>query len=163
MDRQEFIDRVMGQEPLLYRVARSLLRQEADQLDAVQEAIAKAWAHRGDLRQPQYFTTWLTRILINECRSIRRRQARVVLVAEDWEGPEESENPWASPLDVSSALDALPEKLRLPVVLHYLEGWALRDIASSLRLPLGTVKARLHQGRKALQLELEHDKEVWHS
>ena len=160
MDRQEFIDQVTRQEPLLYRVARSLLRQEADQLDAVQEAIAKAWAHRGDLRHPQFFATWLTRILINECRGIGRRQARVTLIPEDWEGPREIENPWVSPLDVVSALDALPEKLRLPVVLHYLEGWSLGDIASSLRLPLGTVKARLHQGRKALQLELEDDEEV---
>lgn len=160
MDRQEFIQQVMRQEQLLYRIARSLLRQEADQLDAVQEAITKAWAHRGDLRQPQYFATWLTRILINECRGIGRKQARTAAALEDWQGARESENPWDSPWEVSLALDALPEKLRLPMVLHYLEGWPLGDIAASLRLPLGTVKARLHRGRKALQLELEHDEEV---
>ena len=53
------------------------------------------------------------------------------------------------------ALDALPERYRLPLVLHYLEGFSVEDIARTLRMPSGTVKYRLHQARKALRVELD--------
>ena len=56
-------------------------------------------------------------------------------------------------------LARLPEKLRLPLLLHYLEGFPLEEVARMLRLPVGTVKSRLHQGRRALRLQLEKEEE----
>lgn len=159
MTKQEFAERVLEREKTLYRTARAMLRQEADQKDAVQEAIAKAWCKRGTLRDDSMFATWLTRILINECREILRRQRRIVLI-DRWREDALVTRDAPDIGEIDEALDALPEKLRLPTVLHYMEGFPLKDIARALGIPLGTVKARLHDARKALRMELEDQKEA---
>lgn len=160
MTKQDFTERVLARERTLYRVARAVLRREADQKDAVQETVAKAWAKRNTLRDERYFATWLTRILINECTNIARRQKRVVLMRDWQEDAWTAHAEFAEPSGVSEALDAIPEALRLPTVLHYIEGFSLGEIAQMLRLPLGTVKARLHGARKALKLELTKNGEA---
>ena len=77
MTRENFAERVTAAQGRLYRVARGYLRQEADCLDAVSEAIARAWQKLATLREERYFDTWLMRILIRECVNIQRRQKRV--------------------------------------------------------------------------------------
>ena len=67
MDKQEFARRVTQMQSSLYRVAASYLRGESDRLDAVSEAIARAWEKRGTLREEAWFATWITRILIRVC------------------------------------------------------------------------------------------------
>ena len=71
MDREAFAGRVTALQGSLYRVAASYLRGESDRLDAVSEAIAKAWEKRDTLRDEALFATWLTRILIRECVNIQ--------------------------------------------------------------------------------------------
>lgn len=159
MDKQQFVTKVMDREQTLYRVARSMLRSEADQQDAVQEAVLKAWTKRNTLREEQYFATWLVRILINECKSIHLKQSRLVLMAA-WEDDSLGESHTDTHGELDAMLDTLPERLRLPVVLHYVEGFPLKDIASMLRCPQGTIKKRLFDARKALRLELEQEKEA---
>ncbi len=158
--KQDFTEQVLARERTLYRVARAMLRQEADQQDAVQETVAKAWAKRGSLRDERYFATWLTRILINECASIARRHRRIVLMHDWQEDALTASAAFDEPSGVEEALDALPEKLRLPTVLHYMEGFSLAEIGEMLHLPLGTVKARLHDARIALKLELTPNEEA---
>ena len=75
----------------LYRVAASYLRGESDRLDAVAEAIARAWEKRRTLRDEALFTTWLTRILIRVCVDMQRRQKRMILTDEVTDRPTESE------------------------------------------------------------------------
>lgn len=160
MTKHDFTEYVLAQEQTLYRVARAMLRQEADQKDAVQETVAKAWAKLGSLRDERYFATWLTRILINECTNITRRRKRIVLMR-DWEEDAlKAHAEFAEPTGIDEALDALPEKLRLPTVLHYMEGFSLSEIRELLHLPLGTVKSRLHDARITLKLELERNEEA---
>ena len=160
MTQQSFTRQVLGCERTLYRVARAMLRRPVDQQDAVQEAVAKAWAKRDTLREERYFATWLTRILINECTQIARRQRRVELMRDWQEDALTACAGFAEPSAVDAALDALPDRLRLPTVLHYLEGFSLAEIAGMLHVPLGTVKARLHTARGALRLELSNDEEA---
>lgn len=76
MDRQQFTERAQKLEARLYRIGYGLLREEQDRRDAVQEALLKAWRHCGHLKDDAYFDTWLTRIFINECTNIQRRQGR---------------------------------------------------------------------------------------
>lgn len=160
MTKHDFTEYVLAQEQTLYRVSRAMLRQEADQKDAVQETVAKAWAKLGSLRDERYFATWLTRILINECTNITRRRKRIVLMR-DWEEDAlKAHAEFAEPTGIDEALDALPEKLRLPTVLHYMEGFSLLEIRELLHLPLGTVKSRLHDARITLKLELERNEEA---
>ena len=153
MDAESFARRVEGMQGALYRVAYGLLLNRADCADAVQEALLRAWEKRASLREERYFETWLTRILINECyTALRRRRAALPL-----DGlPEPAAPPDADPA-LHDAIARLDRKLRLPVVLHYMEGYGVGDIARMLRLPSGTVKTRLARARALLRLQLSDE------
>ncbi len=76
MDKAAFTEAVLAAEPMLYRIARTMLWDESVCADAAQQAILRAWECLPSLQKPQYFRTWLTRILINECTAILRQQQR---------------------------------------------------------------------------------------
>ena len=154
MDKSEFTAAVLEAEPTLYRVAKAMLGSEHDCADAAQQAILRAWEQLGTLRNPRYFKTWLTRILINECSAILRLRQRLA--------PYEPEQAGAIPApmpddhsDLYAALLSLDEKYRLPVVLYYLEGFKTREIAALLGVPEGTVKSRLRTARELLRKDLK--------
>ena len=143
MTQTEFTQRVLTMQDRLYRVSCTLLRCEADREDAVQSALEKAWRGRFLLR--------LTRILINECYAIMRRSRRIIPMAEVGENqPAQWEAQNADEM-LCRALTALPDTLRLPIVLHYMEGMDIRTIARTLRIRESAVKSRLHRGREKLR------------
>ncbi|MBQ2955709.1 MAG: RNA polymerase sigma factor [Clostridia bacterium] len=150
MNSIEFSDHVLEMEPMLYRVAYSLLLNRTDSADAVQEALLKAWEKRRQLKEEAYFRTWLTRILINECYAMLRRRKRALPLTEL---PEPAAPPDAD-RELHDAIAHLDRKLRLPVVLHYMEGYSVSEVAEMLRLPTGTIKSQLFKARKLLRLEL---------
>ena len=147
MTQERFTEAVVDMQATLYRVSASLLRQLCDQEDAVQSAIEKAWRKRNSLRDADKFKGWMCRILINECYTLLRRQ-KWELIGEDME---QIPAPPDSDPDLYRFFQGLPEKLRLPMVLHYVEGCSLEEIAQTLRLPLGTVKSRLSRGRDKMR------------
>ena len=151
MDRDEFAQRIRAAQEKLYRITYGLLREPQDRMDAVQEAILKAWCSLPRLRDERYFDTWLVRILINECHNRQRAQARFVPLESV---PEPSQNACGNP-QLRDAILALPEKLRIPIILHYMEGYKTDEIAQMLRLPGGTVRSRLRRAREALKNMLE--------
>ena len=150
MTATEFSNQVLLMEPMLYRVAYGLLLNRTDCADAVQEALLRAWEKRNTLRDESLFRTWLTRILINECYSMLRRRKRAVPLDEV---PEPVAPPDAD-RELHDAIARLDKKLRLPVVLHYMEGYSVSEAAAILHLPAGTVKTRLFKARKILRLQL---------
>lgn len=152
LDEQTFVREVEAIERTLYRVSRSLLDSREECGDAVQEALAKAWEKRAFV-QEGYFRPWLMRIVINECHNIGRRKKRVTPVAEI----RNVETPAPDVPDdrLRAALNALPEKLRMPLVLHHLEGFTVAETARILHLPQGTVKSRLRTARERLRKEWE--------
>ena len=154
MDKQFFMDEVKAQERPLYRIARSYLYSDADAADAVQEALTRAWEKRNSLREPAFFRTWMTRILINTCKDMLRRAKRVQPVAEVPEMPvaEASRDQ-----EIRDALGALDPKLRVILTLFYLDGYSLQEIGQMLHLPQGTVKNRLFRGRKKLKELLKEE------
>lgn len=149
LDKQTFTALTLEAENTLYRVAWSILRNDADAEDAVQEAVLRAWEKLDSLREPQYFRTWLTRILIRECYRLRRAGGRIIPLEElpETAAPDKGE--------VWNELQSLPEPLRLPVLLHYVEGYSVAETGALLRIPAGTVKSRLSRARSILRLELE--------
>lgn len=150
MDDKVFTDKLLSSETMLYRIAATLLPCEADRLDVMQETALRAWQSRRSLREERYFTTWLTRILINECRSLQRRQKRMVLMDQPPDVPTLPDN---DP-ELRLMLESLPPRQREALCLFYLEGFSIREMARILRIPEGTVKYRLHEARKALKVEL---------
>lgn len=150
MDKEGFVREIEGMQRSMYRVARSILSNEADYADAVQEALLRAWESREKLREERYFRTWLTRILINECKAVIRRGRRCVPVAET---PEMPAPPKGAVREVYETLFSLKEKYRLPMTLFYCDGYSIKEIKDILRLPEGTVKSRLSRGREQFRKE----------
>ena len=166
MDRDDFGERFTAISESLYRVARSMLRAEDDCRDALCETALRAWERRGMLRNEEKFDAWVFRILINECRAIHRRRRRIVLTDTFPEASEPSGGNTAfvsipvsgahdAPTPALDALMSLGETLRLPTVLHYVEGYSVEETAAILRIPKSTVRGRLARARTALRLELE--------
>lgn len=159
MDERAFTDRALSIERRLYRVSRTLLRSDEDCRDAVQEVLLKAWRMRASLREEKYFDTWLTRIVINECRNLYRARRLTLVPAALAESVPDPGAEMPDPPDarVLRALNRLPDKLRLAVELHHIEQLGVAEIAAILRVPAGTVKWRLHQGRAQLRRYLEEE------
>ena len=154
MNKQEFTRRVLAVENKLYRISCGMLKNPQDRMDAVQEAVTKAWANVHRLRREEYFETWLTRILINECHNIQNARKNIVQMESlPEQGAYEGDNK-----SLRDALLALEMKLRLPVLLYYMEGYKLREIAQILDIPEGTVKTRLTRAKQKLKSLLEEDK-----
>ena len=152
MLQADFIQRVRACERRLYRVARTMLPQECDCEDAVQEALLRAWDRRETLRQEAYFDTWLIRILINQCKTFyRRRPPEPAELTEDIPQVTSEETP------LLEALMGLPRKQRVTLELHYIEGYSVAETARILRLPEGTVKWRLKRGRELLKQSLNRE------
>ena len=147
MTNEAFARQVIAMQATLYRVSASILRQECDREDAVQSCIEHAWRKRGQLRDESKLHAWLTRILINECYAILRDRRRMTPVESV---PDMPAPPSANP-DLYRFFTGLSEKLRLPMVLYYVEGLNVEEIAEILRLPQGTVKTRLMRGRERMR------------
>ena len=149
LEERPFTQKLLESEPMLYRIACALLRSEADRQDAMQETALKAWKNRTSLREEQYFRTWISRIMVNECHNLHRKNSRYVPVEElpDRPAPDSGEQ------ETRLMLESLPEKQRVPLVLHYLEGFSLEEIARVQHISLALVKYRMHQARKALRVE----------
>ena len=155
MDKDAFATCVTAMQQSLYRVAESYLRGEADRLDAVCEAVARAWEKRGTLRDERLFATWLTRILIRECVNIQRRQRRTVPVEALPEQAQEDESDTVRSL--REALETLPQRQRTMVVLHYMEDYDVREVARIMGTTRGAVCAGLSRARETLRRRIGED------
>jgi len=152
-DNHSFELLVKAQTDTLYRVSMSMLKNEHDAQDAVHDAILAAFQNRHKLRQEQYFGTWLTRILINECKKQLRNRRRYADIGEHLPDIASRDNPYFS-VELGEAIESLPEKIRLTVILYYVEDYSLKEIKSILKIPEGTVKSRLNKGRALLKERL---------
>lgn len=153
---QEFDSRVRQMEGKMYRIARSMLRSDYDCGDALQNAVFAAWRKLPSLREEARFEAWLMRIVVNACRDIQRGYMR-----RKGEMPVEEALQAASlpppDVDLQMALEKVPEKFRLPILLHYMNGLSVPEIARVLRLPQSTVKGRIREGLKKLRRLLEEE------
>ena len=149
MDKDFFVKEIEAHSGMLYRVAYTILRNDDACKDALQDTALKAWEKRGTLKELRYFRTWITRILINTCYDTQRKRRRMVSIEDV------PELQVAAPdISLAMALQSLPEKLRLPLVLYYSEGLTYAEIAQTLRLPMATVRGRIHRAKGQLRKEL---------
>ena len=157
MDAVTFQKEAMRLQALLYHVSFSILRNDQDCADAVQEALMLAWQHRDGLREGASFKPWLTRILVNACNTMLRKRARARLVLLDEVVVPTGD---ADNLPLRAARDRLPQDLRVATVLHYLEGFSVREIAEMLDAPENTVKMRLMRARRRLHGMLSEEEVI---
>jgi RNA polymerase sigma-70 factor (ECF subfamily) len=140
-----------------FRTAGFILGNAADAEEVTQDAILRAWNAWPRMRDTDRFGTWFERILVNACLDRIRRRHGVRLVALDAAPELSGADPFAALFsrdDIGRALAALPPDQRAVVVLRFWRDLSLQDIAERLRLPLGTVKSRLHYGLRDLRSAL---------
>ena len=161
--RREFEERLAECGPLAFRVARGVLRNTADAEDVAQEALLRAYQSFDRLRDRNRFSGWLVRIsfrlALDRLRSAKRRERRDAL----WSQPAHLPRP-ATAEDVAAsnqfqghlerALEELPEKLRLVLLLSAMDGYTIEEIAGIIGVPVGTVKSRIFIARKKLAEKL---------
>jgi len=158
--RREFEERLAECGPLAYRVARGVLRNSADAEDVAQEALLRAYRRFERLRDRARFRGWLVRIAfrlaIDRVRSSRRREVRETLWSRTAPKPSTEDLAAASEFQghLERAMEELPEKQRLVLLLAGMEGHSLEEVAEMLGLPMGTVKSRLFFARKQLAEKL---------
>jgi RNA polymerase sigma-70 factor (ECF subfamily) len=144
--------------PGAYRTARLILRDPAEAEDAVQDAFLRAWRFRASAPKDAGWQPWLYRVVVNACcsrlrREVPRRERRADL---DDDYPDDAPGPEVAALHAESvgavveALAALPESLRIPVVLRYYAGLSEKDVATAIGRRPGTVKSRLYDARQRL-------------
>lgn len=150
IDGERFVQEITDMQDMLYRLSMSYLHHDQDAQDAVAQAIENAWRHRARVEE-EAFRPWLTRIVINQCKSMLRKRNRITPSDQL-----ERLSGTAPPPDIAlrDALLRLPEKLRTPLLLHYMEGFSTDEVARALRLPGTTVRSRMHRARLRLRAEL---------
>lgn len=148
----------------LYGLCLTLCANKFDADDLYQTTWLKAMEHFNQYQENLPFEPWLTRICINTYRSRLRRIARSPIFNAFHSDEEKAHvlecTPTPEPEDYSalhSAIDHLPEKLRLTVVLFYFENMDIMTISTVLNIPPGTVKSRLNKARKKLKEELQDE------
>lgn len=147
----------------LYRLARAILRDEAEVEGVLQEAYVRAFAHLDQFRGEARFSTWLARIAVHEALHRRKRQRHFV----DLEGVvDELASPDIGPEDrafhgelrriLETSIDRVPEPYRTVFVLRDIEGLSTAETAECLSIAEDTVKTRLHRARRQLRHHLDH-------
>ncbi|MGE0004533.1 MAG: RNA polymerase sigma factor [Parvibaculaceae bacterium] len=155
----------------LYRLARSIVRNDSEAEDVVQETYVTAFAHLASFRGEASLATWLSRIAINEAlgRLRRKRRAAAVIAAEPLGDAHIIPFPLATSGDdperamaqrqilslVEQATDALPDAYRTVFVARVIEGLSTEETASLLRLKPQTVKTRLHRARDLVRKQID--------
>lgn len=169
----ELIDRILkGEKKLfeiiirrynqrLYRLGMSVLNNEAEAEDAMQNAYIKAYEHLAQFEQRAAFTTWLTRIMLNQCYEQRRKQLPVQ------DTPAETDNfiTMSTPAHIlvnkelntvlEEAIAQLPEKYRLVFVLREIEDLSVRETSEALQIEEPNVKVRLNRAKTMLRNNLD--------
>src|SRR3954470_12984922 len=170
--RERFERDVLPLLPSLYGAAMRMTRNRSDSEDLVQETYLRAYRGFAGFKEGTNLKAWLYRILTNSyINTYRKRQREPQIV----DGPEDVDE-WylydrlggrsvedsaeTTVLDtipdqaVKDAVESLPERFRLPVLLADVEGFSYKEIAEIMDTPIGTVMSRLHRGRKALEKAL---------
>lgn len=153
MNHEEFAQQVEQIRGKLYKTAFLYLGSETIAMDVVDETVYKGLCNYRKLRQPEFFTTWMTRILINECHNEQRRRRRFLPLEELPESA--TENFDALPL--KEALRCLPKDLKDVIILRYFTGYTLAETAEALKIPQGTAATRQRKALQLLRLELEEE------
>ena len=151
-DKKVFIENINNNRLKLYKTAIAILKNEDDANDAIQETLYSAYKSYYNLREKQYFTTWIVRILINKCYDIINKNKKIAYIddsiTQNTVGQEDN-------YDVESSLEWVLEKidkdLNEIVVLYYYNDFSVTEISEMLNIPKGTVKSRLARAREQIK------------
>ncbi|MDE6742459.1 MAG: sigma-70 family RNA polymerase sigma factor [Lachnospiraceae bacterium] len=143
-----FTELMNSQMQNMYRTAKAILMNDEDAADAIQDTLLICWKKINELKVDRYFKTWMTKILINNCYGIIRRNRRITYTDEL---PEKVIEDNASNIEWRETLSAIDEKYRVVLILFYSEGFRTKEIAKILGITDSAVRTRLSRGREQLR------------
>ena len=153
MDMKEFAERSEAAKNKLFKTALIYLGDRDAAEEALDEAVYKGLKSCRKIREPEYFDTWMTRILINCCcDEIKRRRRHLSLEAL----PESATEVFDS-LPLKEAIRRLPRELKDVIVLRYISGYSVKETADILEIPQGTASTRQRRALELLRIELEEE------
>lgn len=156
-DAESFEQLLFKEEKMLYAKALSYVGKNEDALDVIQETAYKAFIAIKQLRNKEYFSTWLFRILIRECYKLLKERDQVIpyeerelLLKLDQKQEEDIQS-----FHLSEALLRLSPAHQSAIILYYYHDLSIADMAAVMEKPIGTVKTNLRRAKKGLRVELE--------
>ncbi|TQR29033.1 sigma-70 family RNA polymerase sigma factor [Lysinibacillus sphaericus] len=156
-NKEAFEQLLILEEEKLFYTALSYVGQKEDALDAIQEAACKAYLTVHQLKHPEFFSTWLFRILIHECYRLLKKGQKIIPYEESelLSSLQEQENVMANPIDLSDAIQLLNHSQQMAIILFYYHDLPIKEISEVMEKPVSTIKTYLHRGKKQLKRELE--------
>jgi RNA polymerase sigma-70 factor (ECF subfamily) len=163
-DREAFHSLFQTHKDRVYTIAFHYSGNEATARDVTQQVFLKLFTSINQFREDSQFTTWLYRIVANACADEHRKRRRFVpfdpaIDVRDTSGTGSQEERFHRrevAASVQNAIGELTPKLRLPILLKYVEGMSYDEIAEALGLSIGTVSSRLNRGHKILARKLDY-------
>ena len=155
---------IMDNMQTMYRVAFSILKNEDEIYDAISNTTIIVFEKISSLRKEEFFKTWLTRILINECYKIYNQNKKIIYLencnSETIENLSFTDKDRLGEIDTQNLIKSLGKDLKETVTLYYLENFSVKEISGILEIPEGTVKSRLSRARKELEKILVKNEET---
>lgn len=148
-DTDAFLELMEANSLSMYKVARGILKSDDDVADAIQDTILSCFEKIHTLQKPEYFKTWMIRILINECNQILRHYQKVNMPGELPEAPRQDQS--LAEFEFKEMLELVDEKYRMILVLYYVQGFRIPEIAELLEMNENTVKTRLARARSQIR------------
>lgn len=153
-DGNAFYELINANKEQLYRIAFSYLNNEQDALEAIQETTFRALKNIKKLKQPEYFKTWLIRILLNYCNDELKRNRRMIKLEDSFTKCIHTEER-TEKIDILNAVNNLKIIYKEMIVLRYFEDFKIKEICDITQMPEGTIKTRLHRALMELRNELK--------
>lgn len=157
-DDNAFYELIQTKKETLYRTAYAYVKNKEDALDIVSDTVYKAYVSIKKLKEPSFFNTWLTRILINSALDHIKKSSRIIPMEEAaMDNHRALEDNKEEKIDLYRAVDSLDEKCKTVVILKYFQDLTITQISDIMQCPMGTVKTYLHRALKGLRIELKED------
>lgn len=158
---QKFTELIEENKLRFYKTAKVILKNDDDIYDAIQDALISMYRSYEQLENKEYFSTWATRIVINKCYDLlRKNRNNVVAIDEKVENDMNMAQYDKYEVDeygIKEAMKYLNEDFKLIVVLYYYNNYSIKEISQIVNIPEGTVKSRLSKAREILRQKLEKE------
>lgn len=158
---QDFTKLIEENKLRFYKTAKVILKNDDDVYDAIQEALISIYKNYDKLNHKEYFSTWATRIVINKCYDLLRKNKNNIVPIDENIQNDSSLSKYDEYDDdkygIKKAMESLSESQKLITILYYYDNYSVKEIAKIVSIPEGTVKSRLAKAREILKQKLEKE------
>ncbi|WP_027624372.1 sigma-70 family RNA polymerase sigma factor [Clostridium lundense] len=155
--KDSFTKLIRYYERYFYSVSKSILDNDEDCADAIQETILNCYKNIYSLKNPEYFKAWFTKSLINNCYKILKNNKKIVPLNEIYEKSSDCKD--YELIEIKEVINCLEDDLRYITHLYYFDDISIKNISKILQVPEGTVKSRLSRARNKIFNSLKLDRE----